>query len=288
VLEAMRGEKVKIACVQMEPKILEKRRNLRRCLELVRLAEREEARLIVFPECALTGYCFSSRDQALPIAEPIPGPSTEEIKAVCRQLDVFVVVGLLEKDGDNCYNAALLLGPDGLVGKYRKLHLPYLGVDRFLDEGNLPPTVYDTKLGKIGLGICYDMMFAEYSRLLALGGADLLIFPANWPETGNIYPDYVVPTRAIENHVFCVAVNRVGTEKGTTFSGHSIIAHWFGQALAKGKANEEDILYAEIEPADARQKHLVIVPEEHEVDFIKDRRPEFYGRVCQVDLPRKK
>ena len=275
-------DKVKIAGLQMEPKILEKERNLARCLELIELTAKEGARLIVLPECALTGYCFSSLEEALPVAEPILGPSTEEIIAACRELNVYVVVGLLERDGDRCYNSAVLIGPQGLVGKHRKIHLPYLGVDRFLNHGDLPPTVYDTEVGKVGLGICYDLMFAEHSRVLALQGADVLVFPSNWPETGKVYPDHIVPTRAIENRVFCVAVNRVGKERGTRFCGGSNIVHWFGRSLAKGKRNQEDILYAEVEPAEARRKRFVIVPGQHEVDFINDRKPEFYGLVCQA------
>ena len=278
-------KKVKIAGVQMKPEILEKERNLAKCLELIKLTAKEGARLIVFPECALTGYCFSSREEALPFAEPIPGSSTEKLMATCRELNVYVVVGLLEKDGDKCYNTAVLLGPEGLVGKHRKLHLPYLGVDRFLEAGDLPLTVYDTDVGRIGIGICYDMMFAEHSRVLALQEADILVFPANWPETVKVYPGYIIPTRAIENHVFCVAVNRVGEERETEFPGHSKIVDLFGQSLAEGKENEDDIIYAEIKPAEAREKHLVIKEKEHEVDFIKDRRPAFYGLVCQ-SIPR--
>jgi len=278
-------EKVKIAGVQMEPKLLDKERNLAKCLELIQIVTREGARLIVFPECTLTGYVFSSLEEALPVCEPIPGPSTQKIKAVCQELGVYVVVGLLEKDGNKCYNAAVLLGPEGLVGKYRKLHLPYVGIDRFLEPGDLPPTVYDTQVGRIGMGICYDLMFAEHSRVLALEGADILVFPASWPETRKVYSDYIVPTRAIENRVFCIAVNRVGAERKTEFPGGSIIAHFGfdkGMALTRGTPYEEDIIYAEIEPTEARQKHLVIVPGTHEVDFIHDRKPEFYGPVCRV------
>jgi len=274
-------KKVKIAGLQMEPKISDKKANLARCLELIKLTAKEGARLIVFPECALTGYCFSSRKEALLFAEPIPGPSTKKLMATCRKLNVYVVVGLLEKEGDKCYNTAVLLGPEGLVGKQRKLHLPYLGVDRFLEAGDLPLTAYDTDVGRIGIGICYDMMFPEHSRVLALQGADILVFPANWPETVRVYPDYIIPTRAIENHVFCVAVNRVGKEREAEFPGLSKIVDLFGRSLAEGKENEEDIIYAEIKPAEAGEKHLIIEPGKHEVNFIKDRRPAFYGLVCR-------
>ena len=144
-------QKVKIAGVQMEPKILEKEHNLSRCLEMIQVTAKEGARLIVFPECALTGYCYSSLEEALPVAEPIIGPSIDKLIAACRELNVYVVLGLLERDGNKCYNVAVLLGPQGLVGKHRKLHLPYLGVDRFLNHGDLPLTVYETEVGRIGL-----------------------------------------------------------------------------------------------------------------------------------------
>lgn len=282
-------EKVKIAGVQMDPKILNKKSNLARCQELIELTAKEGVRFIIFPECALTGYCLDSREEALPLAEEIPGPSTEEIMAECRKLNVYVIVGLLEKDrdkdGDKYYNAAALLGPSGLLGKYRKLHLPYLGIDRFLDKGNLPLTVYQTEMGNIGIGICYDLMFAEHSRVLALKGADILVFPSNWPESGKVYPDYIIPTRATENHVYCVAVNRIGEERGTRFLGRSMIARWLESPLAEGKCEEEDIVYAEVEPAKARQKLHIFdqnAPAKHRVNFIEDRRPEFYSHICKV------
>lgn len=274
-------EKVKIAGVQMEPKILEKDENLGRCLKLIHTTAKEGARLIVFPECVLTGYVFSSVEEAISVAEPIPGPSTDKIVATSRELNVYVVIGLLEKDGEKCYNAVALLGPRGLVGKYRKVHLPYLGVDRFVNHGDIPFTVYDTDVGNIGMGICYDATFPEHARVLALQGADLMVLPTNWPEGAQFYPAYFIPTRAVENHIFCAAVNRVGEERGVKFFGRSRIAHWTGRLLAGGKPYEEDILYATIEPATAREKHAVAVPGEMEVDFIHDRRPEFYGLIAQ-------
>jgi predicted amidohydrolase len=274
-------EKVKIAGVQMAPKILEKEKNLERCLEFIQNTAKEGARLIIFPECALPGYIFSSLEEAIPVAESIPGPSTDEIQALCSELNVYVVMGLLEMDGDKCYNTAALLGPEGLVGKHRKVHLPCVGIDRFVDKGDIPFTVYDTPVGRIGMGICYDGIFPEHARVLALQGADLVVLPTNWPKTTQGTPKYVVPTRAIENHIFYAAVNRVGEERGIEFFGRSRIAYWFG-ILADGKAYEEDILYAEIEPATARDKRLVGKPGEMEIDVINDRRPEFYSLICQT------
>jgi len=272
-------QKVKIAGVQMEPIISDKEGNLESCLEMIRTTAKEGARLIVFPECTLPGYCFSSLEEAIPFTESIPGPSTDKIMGLCRELKVYVVIGLLEADGDKYYNAAALIGPDGLVGKYRKLHLPYLGVDRFLNHGNLPLAVYETEVGKIGLGICYDGGFPEHSRTLAIQGADILILPTNWPEGAEFTPEYMVPTRARENRIFYVAVNRVGEERGFKFFGRSKITDCLGLTLTEGKSYEKDLVYAEIEPAMAREKHEITRPGEFEVHRLNDRRPEFYGPI---------
>ena len=272
-------QQIKIAGVQMEPKILEKEKNLKTSIELIRTTAANGAELIVFPECTLTGYCYSSLEEALPYAETIPGPSTDTLIEVCRELNVYVVIGLLEVDRDKYYNAAVLVGAEGVLGKYRKLHLPYLGVDRFLNHGDLPLKIYETNVGRIGMGICYDVNFPELSRILAIMGADVVVLPTNWPEGIEFIPELVVPTRAIENNVFHVAINRVGEERGFKFFGGSRIVHFLGIPLADGKKNEEDILYADIEPLLARKKHIVPRPGEFEVHLINDRRPEFYATI---------
>ena len=282
------SETIKIAGIQMEPVILDKDRNLARCLELMKTAAKEGAQLIVFPEAALSGYVFRSLDEALPLAEPVPGPSTERIMDSCRKLNLYVIVGLLEKGRSKYYNAAAFMGPSGLIGKYRKLHLPYLGIDRFLNHGDLPLKVYDTDVGRIGLGICYDLDFPEHARVLALLGAEVIVTVTNWPEGIEFIPEHMVLTRARENRVHHIAVNRVGEERGVRFFGRSRFADCMGASLAEGKPYKEDILYAEINPALAKEKHQVIVPGELEVDIIKDRRPEFYRALTQplVDTSR--
>ena len=272
---------VKIAGMQMEPIILDKERNLAQCLKLIKTAAKEKAQLIVFPEAALSGYVFSSLEEAISVAEPIPGPSTERIIDSCRELNVYVIVGLLEENRGKYYNAAAFVGPSGLIGKYRKLHLPYLGIDRFLNHGDLPLKVYDTDIGRIGIGICYDLDFPEHARVLALLGAELIVNITNWPEGVEFMSEHAVLTRARENRVYYVAVNRVGEERGVRFFGRSKFVDCLGRPIAEGKPYEEDILYAEINPALAREKHQVIVPGEFEIDIMKDRRPEFYGKLTQ-------
>jgi 5-aminopentanamidase len=273
--------KIKIAGIQMEPKFLEKEQNLKKIITHIQDSATEGSKLIVFPECALTGYCFNSLEEALPVMESIPGPCTDRLSAVCRGLGVYVVIGMLERDGNKFYNAAVLIGPHGIIGKHRKLHLPYLGIDRFLNHGNLPLTVYETEIGNIGMGICYDGHFPEHSRVLAIQGADMILLPTNWPEGAEAAPEFILPVRALENQVFFMAINRVGEENGFKFIGRSKIVHCFGVVLAEGKPYEQDILYAEIEPEAAREKKIVFRPGEFEADVFNDRRPEFYGPITQ-------
>jgi predicted amidohydrolase len=276
------SDRVKIAGVQMEPRIMANRENLDRILFETRTAAENGADLVVFPECALTGYVFASREEAVQYMETIPGPATEKLAGCCRETGVHVVVGLLEKDGDRCFNAAVLVGPEGLVGKYWKNHLPYLGVDRFLDHGNRPFEVYETPIGNIGLHICYDCNFPESARIMALKGADILALPTNWPDGRGNISRYVVNTRALENKVHVVAVDRIGEERGARFLGRSKIADAWGNTLAEGSSDKEEVLYAEVSLADARQKRMVFKPGEFELDFIADRRPELYGEITRV------
>ena len=275
------NKQVKIAGMQMEPVLGDKNKNLAQCLKLIRIAAREGARLMVFPEATLNGYIFNSLDEAIPTTEPIPGPATGEITTVCRQLNVYVIVGLLEEDQGRYYNTAAFIGPAGLVGKYRKLHLPYVGVDRYLNHGNLPLEVYDTELGRIGMGICYDVSFPEHARILTLLGADIIVIITNSSEGREFNSEHTILTRARENNVYCVYINRIGEERGRKFFGRSKIVDCFGKCLNQGKPYEEDILYTEIDPSAARQKLRVTIPGEREADLINDRRPEFYSVLTQ-------
>jgi predicted amidohydrolase len=278
-------DKVKVAAVQMDPKLKKKDDNLEKILLKAREAAGEGTELIVFPECALTGYMFNSRKEALGSAEAVPGPATERLVTLCQELKVHMVVGMLEVDEDRCFNVAVLIGPQGLVGKYRKTHLPFLGVDRYLDHGDKPFRVYSTPVGNIGMYICYDCNFPETARVMTLQGADILALPTNWPDGRGNISLYVINTRALENRVFVVATDRVGTERGSKFLGMSKIANPIGDTLAEGSRENEEILYAEARLAEARQKHVIIKPGEFELDLIGDRRPELYGRLTYLGVP---
>jgi len=275
-------DKIKIAAVQMNPKIMRSRENLDKILLKTRSAASNGADLIVFPECALAGYVFASREEAIPFMETVPGPSTDRLIACCKELSVYVAVGLLEIDAGRCFNVAVLMGPQGLVGKYRKNHLPFLGIDRFIDPGDKPFQVYKTPVGNIGIHICYDCNFPESARVMTLLGADILILPTNWPEGRGKVAEHVINTRAYENKVHLVAVDRVGRERGVKFIGSSKIIDAWGDTLAEASSDDEEIIYAEVALAEARQKRIVFKAGEFELDFIGDRRPELYGKVIEV------
>lgn len=272
---------MKIAGVQMNVSLMAKEKNLNRIFEKMNETAAAGANLTVFPECALTGYCFASLDEAIPYAESIPGPSTERLQEVCRELDHSVVVGMLEIAEQGVYNVAVLITPEGILGSYRKIHLPYLGVDRFATPGNREFAVYPHPQANIGLNICYDSAFPESSRVMTILGADLIILPTNWPSGAECVAEHTINVRAMENGIYYCAINRVGLERGFKFIGKSSICSPSGETLASASGTEEKILYATIAPAIARNKRVDRIPDQHVIDRLADRRPEMYGKIVE-------
>jgi len=271
---------MKVAAVQMDVKLLEKERNLEKILASLESAARAGAGIVVFPECALTGYCFAGREEADPIAEPVPGPSSEKLWAAAKRLDCATVVGLLERDGDRVFNAAVVVTPQGIVGTYRKLHLPYLGIDRFVAPGDKPFPVFETAHGKIGINICFDCSLPEAGRELKLKGVQLLAICTNWP-LGSDSWQHVPQVRAMENHFHVVAADRVGQERGFRFAGHSQIVDFAGKTLAEAGETEETILFADLDLMGADRNRVVRVRGQWEFDRIAARRPEMYGPLAE-------
>jgi predicted amidohydrolase len=155
-------------------------------------------------------------------------------------------------------------------------------VDRFVTPGDRPFAVHELGGLKVGLMICYDGSFPESSRSLALLGADLIVLPTNWPPAAANNPLFVVQTRALENHVYFAAVNRVGEERDTRFIGQSRIVAPTGQILAACEGDREEIITAEIDPAFARRKRIVHASGKYEIDRIGDRRPEMYTTLTEA------
>jgi 5-aminopentanamidase len=267
---------MKIAGVQMDVSFGRIDANLEKMAAFLRQTSAAGARLTVFPECAATGYCFETLAEAQKIAQPIPGPITQAMTRACAANGSYAVFGTLEADGNDVFNAAVLIGPEGVLGVYRKVHLPYLGVDMFTTPGDRPFAVHDAGELRVGMNICYDASFPEAARSLALLGADLIVLPTNWPPGSECTAACCINARALENGVFYIAVNRVGTERGFRFIGQSRICGPTGDTLTTAQGIGEEILYAEIDVARARNKHYVRVPGKHEIDRFADRRPEMY------------
>lgn len=272
---------MKIAAVQMDVKLGEVARNLSAIETRFREAIGNGAELVVFPECALTGYCFETLDEALPYAQSIPGPATQQLSAVCAEASACAIFGMLELDGDQVYNAAVLIGPDGVIGSYRKTHLPFLGVDQHVSPGNEPFAVHTAGNLRVGMNICYDSAFPEASRCLTLLGADLIALPTNWPPGAECVAGHVLNTRAMENAVYFAAANRVGEERGFRFIGLSRICAPDGSTLATSEDDLETILYAEIDPERSRNKRVEREVGRHAIDRLADRRPDLYGSLTQ-------
>ena len=274
---------MRVAVAQMEPRLAETERNLDAALERLEEAAAAGAQLLVLPECAIPGYMFDSAEEALPYAEEIPGPTTEAFERECARLGVHAITGLLERDGDTLYNAAILVGPDGLIGSYRKTHLPFLGVDRFVTPGD-ELKVFDTAIGRIGLIICYDLRFPEVTRTLALQGADMVALPTNFPMAAKLQCDVIAPARAAENRIYLLVANRVGKERWGEFCGWSQIVDPYGMRLAEAGETEEALLVADVEIEKARDKDYV-VPGEYELYLFGHRRPELYGALVEDQSP---
>ena len=274
---------MRVAVAQTEPKLGEKERNLEACLAQLEDAAAAGAQLLVLPECAIPGYMFDSGDEALPYSEEIPGPSSEALAEACGRLDVYAVCGLLERDGDVLHNAAVFVGPEGLIGSYRKTHLPFLGVDRFVVPGDELP-VYETPLGRIGVEICYDLRFPEVTRTLALKGADIVAHPTNFPMAAKVQTEVITLARAAENRIYLLTANRVGKERWGEFCGWSQIVDPYGRRLAEADETEEALLVADVEIEKARDKDYVI-PGEYELYLFGHRRPELYGGLVQEVQP---
>lgn len=272
---------MQISAVQTDVVFADRKANLQNLSAIVATEVAAGSELIVFPECFTTGYCFESLEEARPHAESLNGETVSFVSAICQQHSCFVVFGMLEREGDCVFNAAVLVGPDGLIGGYRKVHLPFLGVDRFTTPGDRPFEVFEAGGVRIGMLICYDGGFPESSRVLSLLGADLVVLPTNWPPGAESMADFAINTRAMENGVYFMSVNRVGVEREVAFIGRSRICGPGGLTMDSSGGVEATVLRAKIDVEAARRKRIVRVPGKHIIDRMADRRPEMYGQICE-------
>jgi predicted amidohydrolase len=270
-----------LACgVQFDCKLADPAHNTAYVCDRIAEAAQSGARLVVFPEAALTGYVFESREEALDGAIRADGPELMAVAAAARSVSAWTIVGAIERQDDSVFNAVFLVGPDGPVARYRKVHTLCLGVDRFARRGD-EFFVSDLPIGRIGMNICYDGTFPESARTLKLLGAQLVVLPTNWPMLH--MKAQQTQMRAYENHVNYFAVNRVGEERGTVFPGGSLAADPRGELLAQGGDGPEQV-FVEFDMAASDRNRVVLAAGDYEFDYVADRRPSVYRPV--TDQPR--
>jgi len=268
-------EKIKIALAQISCKREDKAENLTKIEKTVIKAKKQAADLVIFPELSLTGYVV--RDQIYELAETIQGPSTKVIENIAKKTKAHIVFGmpeLSEKTQATIYNAAVLVGPEGLIGKYRKMYLPTHSVfeeKRYFRPG-YQAAAFDTELGKIGLIICYDIFFPEVSRLTRLKGAQLIVCISASPAVRRAFFEPLTVARAIENTAFLAFVNLVGIEDGLQFWGGSRIVGPNGKVLVQAKYDDEDLVMCDVDYADIRSLETF-------VPTLKDLRPELFDEL---------
>jgi len=263
------GYGVRVGFVQFEPVFGDKELNIQKATLMI---DKIDSDLLVFPELCFTGYLFKDKYQLENLAEEIPdGLTTKHFLNLAKKKKLGIVFGLAEKCGNDFYNSACMVTPDGDFFLYRKLHL-FMEEKNLFTPGDKKLFVFDFKGTKIGLMICFDWIFPEVMRVLSLKGAQVICHPSNL-----VFPhcqDAMV-TRCIENRVFAITVNRTGKEKRNkkemSFTGGSQVVDPVGNIITKGSSDHEEVRVVEIDPELAKDKKFT--PQN---DLWEDRREDFY------------
>lgn len=267
---------MKVGFIQFAPVLGDVQANIRKIDGFISLAK--TADLLVLPELCNSGYNFQSREQAWRTSEEMKdGIFVRYLESVCREHNLYVVSGLNERDNDSLYNTAILIGPEGYVGKYRKLHL-FVNEKDYFTPGNAGLPVFDIGLCKVGMLICFDWIFPEVWRILALKGADIICHPSNLVIPG--LAQKAIPVYGLTNRVYIITANRIGTERDLTFTGLSTIADPRGDILVQASQSDEEVKAVSIDIALARDK--MVTPRN---DIFADRRPEEYTSLAEKVLP---
>lgn len=254
----------KVAVAQMDIKLGDKKANLKKTAEIASSASKQGADFVCLPEYLSTG---SVPEQCSKLAEPVPGYVVDKLGAIAEENGIYVVASILEKTDDKIYNTAVLISPGGeLLTKYRKMHL-FMEEQTYIAHGR-EYAVVDTEFGKVGLMICYDAIFPEIARRLALQGVSIIFMPANWPDP--FLPQWRLATsaRALDNQIWLVAANRIGADNKFTYSGRSRIVNPYGDSVVECGEREE-VLVATVDEKVTEEFKKII-------NFLNDRQPEVY------------
>src|SRR5438046_762976 len=265
---------VSLLLAQTGPKLGNKERNIRLISEHASKARKKNVDLLIFPELQLTGYTM--RDEVSHLAESIPGARTRKVDTVAREHGVHVVFGMPEESEVKgvIHNTAVFVGPKGLVGRYRKIHLPTHSVfeERRYYRPGQEASVFKTDIGTIGLSICYDLYFPELTRLQALQGAELVVCISASPGLRRRFFEGFCLSRAMENAVYLAYVNRVGIEEGLQFWGGSRVIAPNGSVLAQCKYDVEEFQICRVDLGEVSRARAFI-------PTIKDLEPGLFDQL---------
>ncbi|MFC1555138.1 nitrilase-related carbon-nitrogen hydrolase [candidate division KSB1 bacterium] len=232
--------------------------------------------IVVLPELCTTGYQFVSSEELRGYAGEIPGGyASERFVKMAKEFNAHIIAGIPELSDGLLYNSSILAGPGGILDVYKKTHL-FFEETLIFEKGPIPPRVTDINGVKIGIIICYDWLFSENFRILSLSGADIIAQPANLVLP---YCQLVMRARSIENRIFTITANRIGTEQrggkpALEFTGQSQVTDVNGDILINSADNDEDFRTVEIDPKNARNKKLT----EYN-NILEDRRTDLYRDI---------
>jgi len=288
-LSADHETKVRIACIQMQPAIGNVEDNVAHSVGLINRAVELGAKLVVLPELSNTGYMFQSREEAFALSEPIPnGPTVKAWSEIAAKHRLHLVAGICERDGNRLFNSAVLIGPSGYIGTFRKVHL-WNEENLYFEPGDLGFPVFHTAIGRIGMAICYDGWFPETYRLAALQGADIVCVPTNWvpipgqAEGREAMANILAMAAAHSNSIYIACADRVGTERGQLFEGQSLIVGHTGWPVAgPASRDKEEILTADVALGEARRARNWNAFNQ----VLRDRRSDLYDEMLGSDIKR--
>jgi len=275
-------DNVIVASVQMNPKWMDAKENIRKMKDAISQARHDQnADIVIFPELNNIGY-IKERNKIFgrdyyKHAEKIPGDFTNAISEYAKKFSVYVITGMAERHPSipgMLYNSAILISPKGTIeGIHRKVHIPGEEKHYFYPANEIK--VMETEIGNIGIAICYDNQFPELTRTLALQGCEILCMLFNMPSFSNspklLY--YYTAARAAENRMYAISCNRIGKEDETIFLGHSAIADPIGNLIATAES-EDTILYGNL-------SNDRLLEERAQQPVFRDRRPDVYGELVK-------